>query len=122
MGESRQGFPRSARLHYGHEFAQVKNQGKRTSMGCLVLNWLDRPDQGFSRLGVITSKRVGNAVKRTRARRLIRECFRHHRVEFANTVDLVIVARDSIVNKNYQDVLKDFQAGLRKGRLLPKPV
>ena len=33
-------------------------------------------DLGFSRLGVVVSKRVGKAVERNRVRRLVREAFR----------------------------------------------
>ena len=42
-----------------------------------------------SRLGVVTSRKIGGAVARSRARRLLRESFRLHQRELAQAVDLV---------------------------------
>jgi len=111
-------FSRSARLHYGHEFAQVKSQGQRLTAGCLLLNWNDRPGQPHSRLGVITSKKIGNAVTRSRARRLIRETFRLNQHKLHRSIDLVVIARNSITSKNRPGVEKDFLGGLHRARLL----
>ena len=61
---------------------------------------------------------VFNAVTRSRARRLLRESFRAHQHDFAQPVDLVLVARQSIAGKRFADVEKDFLATLRKARLL----
>ena len=58
---------------------------------------------------------------RNRARRLLRESFRVHQHDLAAPVDLVLVARPSIVGKGYVDVEKDFLTTLRRARLL-KPI
>ena len=49
--------------------------------------------EGIRRIGVITSRRVGNAVKRNRARRLFREIFRRNQESLPKSCDLVIVVR-----------------------------
>ena len=50
-----------------------------------------------NRLGIVTSKKIGNAVKRSRARRVIREAFRllepELREKYEQRYDFVIVAR-----------------------------
>jgi ribonuclease P protein component len=71
-----------------------------------------------SRLGVVTAKRIGCAVVRNRARRLMRETFRVHQHDLAAPVDLVLVARPSIAGKGFAAVEKDFLSTLRKARLL----
>lgn len=48
---------------------------------------------GFTRLGVVASKRVGGAVERNRSKRLIREVFRLHYADFPHAADVVVVAR-----------------------------
>ena len=52
---------------------------------------------GKNRLGIVTSKKVGNAVKRNRARRIIREAFRLMdpiiKEKTAKRYDFVFVAR-----------------------------
>jgi ribonuclease P protein component len=57
-------------------------------------------------------------VVRNRARRLLRESFRLHQHDLAGPVDLVLVARASIVGKGLADVQRDFLTALRKARLL----
>ena len=111
-------FGRGARLKLGRDFARVRGQGERLVNGCLIANWLRLPPGSASRLGVITSGRIGKAVARNRARRLMRESYRLHQHELAQPVDLVLVARPSIAGKGFAGVEKDFLTTLRKARLL----
>jgi ribonuclease P protein component len=46
----------------------------------------------MTRLGVTVNKKVGNAVKRNRVKRLIREFFRLHQSRFPQGYDVVISA------------------------------
>ena len=70
-------FGKRERLAKRPQFEQVMNQGQkhRTGTFCTVFflpNGLDR-----KRLGVIASKKIGNAVVRNLTKRKIREVFRH---------------------------------------------
>jgi ribonuclease P protein component len=114
---SRLPFPRSSRLKRPGEFARAKAEGRRLVCGCLIANVLPRPPGQASRLGVVTSKKIGNAVARSRARRLMRECFRLHQLELARAVDLVLVARPSIAGKKMAEVEMDLMRVLRQARL-----
>ena len=114
----RLGFGRSARIKQGRHFRAVREQGQRLTIGCLIANWQRAAESHACRLGVITSSRIGNAVARNRARRLLRECFRLHQHSLAYPVELVLVARPSIVNKDFFGVEKDFLTTLRKAGLL----
>ena len=111
-------LPSSRRLKTGHEFTIIKNSGCRMVRGCLIANWIvGKPDEG-SKLGVITGKKIGPAVVRNRARRLLREAFRLHQFELSKPLQLVLVARASIVNKAFREVERDFLTVLREARLL----
>lgn len=112
------GLPRARRLKLGRDFARAKTQGKRATHGTLIANWLLLPPGSSSRLGVITSRRVGNAVARTRARRLLREAFRLHQLQLRSPLDLVLVARPSIVGKPFAHVEDDLLTTLRRAKLL----
>jgi ribonuclease P protein component len=114
---SRLPFPRSSRLKRPGEFARAKAQGQRLVCGCLIANVLPRSPGQASRLGVVTSKKIGGAVARSRARRLMREGFRLHQRDLARPVDLVLVARPSIVGKKLADVENDLMRVLRQARL-----
>ena len=112
------GLPRARRIKQGRDFARAKTQGKRVSSGCLIANWLTLPAGSPTRLGVITARKVGGAVARTRARRLLREAFRLHQLELTQPVDLVLVAQPSIAGKAFVEVERDFLGALRRARLL----
>jgi ribonuclease P protein component len=108
----------SQRLKQARDFFRLKAGGRRLARGCLLLNWGETPPQGRSRLGVVASKGIGNAVVRARAKRLLREVFRLHQHELRAPSDVVLVARNSIANKAFADVDRDFLSALRAAGLL----
>ena len=111
-------FPRSNRIKKKGDFMRARAQGQRLVCGCLIANVLPRPEGSSNRLGVVTSKKVGEAVGRSRARRLLRESFRLHQHELERPVDLVLVARPSIAGKAFADVERDLLRALRSARFL----
>jgi ribonuclease P protein component len=113
----RLGFPRSSRLKQTGDFARARANGLRLVCGCLIANVAQRPSNLASRLGVVTSKKIGGAVVRSRARRLLRESFRLHQSDLARPVDLVLIARPSIVGKGLAEVERDFLRAVKQARL-----
>lgn len=111
---------RESRLRQTREFAAVRQKGTRLAGGCLLANWVRLPPGSSARVGVVTSGKLGNAVVRSRARRLLREAFRLHRFDLAGPVDLVLVARASIVGRGFAEVEKDFLTLMRKAGLLKR--
>jgi ribonuclease P protein component len=109
------------RLQRSWEFERARTEGQRVVKGCLILNWRTAGDgkgEEVSRVGVVTSRKIGNAVTRSRARRLLREVFRRHQHEFVRPLDLVLVARQSIVEKDYAQVERDFVSAARQAMLM----
>ena len=112
---------RAPRLKQSREFARVRQTGKRLVHGCLIANWQTLPAGSPTRLGVVTSGKIGNAVIRSRARRLLRESFRLHQHEFNQPLDLVLVARNSIVGRAFGEVEKDFLTAAHRAGILKTP-
>lgn len=110
-------LPRSHRLQRSYEFQQTRVQGERLSRGCLILNWRPRADLAATRLGVVTSRRVGGAVARSRARRLLREAFRHLQHGIRPSADVVLVARPSIAGKTMAEVHRHLRTALEAARI-----
>ena len=80
------------------QFEQVMYQGQRHRIEtfCTVFflpNGLDR-----KRLGIIASKKIGNAVLRNLAKRKIREVFRHIKDRIEPAMDIVIVSGRDLVS------------------------
>lgn len=69
------------------------------------------------RLGVVASRKNGNAVARAKARRLLREVFRRNRWRFSGAYDVILVARPAILRAHWpaieQELLRlAYEAGL----------
>ena len=111
-------FPRAMRLKQQREFAEIRQQGQRLVNGCLIANWTPLAPGCLSRLGVVTGRKLGPAVVRSRARRLLRETFRLHQHDLREPVRVVLVARSSIVGMKLPEVERDFLAVMRRARLL----
>ena len=83
----------------------------------LILN-AARNDQDVVRCGFITAKKVGKAVRRNRARRLIREAVRLRLPLIKPGWDLVWIARPTIVEADYAAVSKTVDDLLARSRVL----
>ncbi|MEO0531838.1 MAG: ribonuclease P protein component [Planctomycetota bacterium] len=84
-------FPKRLRLLKGTDFDAVFKA--RTSVGDAVLVIHARPnDLGHPRLGMAVSRKVGNAVRRNRWKRLLREVFRLAQHDLP-ALDLVVLPR-----------------------------
>lgn len=74
-------FRKQNRILQRSDFLLVYNQGKPYRRNLLHVFVLppaaDAPPAAPTRLGITVTKKSGNSVKRNRARRLIRESFRH---------------------------------------------
>ena len=66
------------------------------------------------RLGITTSKKIGNAVKRNRARRILRAAYNSISEKLTGKFDIVFVARKSTPSIKSYDVLKEMSFQLRK--------
>ena len=113
-------FPKSNRIQASADFRANRESGNRLAKGCMLANWKSLPSGDPPRLGVITSLRIGKAHIRNHARRLMRECFRLLQHELLQPVDLVLVARRSIVGRRFHSVERQFLSLLKKAGLLPE--
>lgn len=103
------------RLTKSSQFAAVFKQGKFWANDVMVLKAMPNGLE-VSRIGIVASKKVGNAVVRNRVRRLLREAVRLTPIEPG--WDIVIVARKGAAGTRYRDIEPAFIGVLSRARLL----
>lgn len=85
-------LPPRARIRSGSDFRRIFDLRRRASDRLLTL-YMAPNNCGFNRLGMAVSRHFGNAVRRNRVKRLIREAFRHLRHELPGPADWVIIPK-----------------------------
>jgi ribonuclease P protein component len=90
-------FPKSKRLRKRREFLPVQEGGSRIALPSCIVLLAARGDDGPPRLGITVTRKYGDAVRRNRAKRLIREGFRRSPELFPGGIDVVIIPKTSAV-------------------------
>jgi ribonuclease P protein component len=73
-----------------------------------------------SHIGIITSKSIGNAVKRNKARRRIRNILGKHLINFKQPHDIVVIARTPISQANFVEIEEALCGVLQKAGIISK--
>lgn len=96
------------------DFARAYNKG--VSAGCrYCIVFYRKNGLRENRLGISTPRKVGNAVQRSRARRVIRAAFQGLMYEFPKGYDMIVCARPETAKCKSTDVSRFFS-----GRLIPQ--
>jgi ribonuclease P protein component len=101
------------RLRTGAEFDAVFKRGTRLD-GRLFLLVAAPNGRTFDRLGLAVSRRVGGAVGRNRARRLLREGFRRVDRPAGPGFDLVVVARAPLAGRGQAEVDRELRERVQR--------
>ena len=108
------GFSKAQRVRRKAEFQQVFDGGTRVSSRFFTL-LITRGSGPVSRLGIVASRKLGDAVRRNRAKRLIREVFRLNQpLKGGAGIDLVVIPRRELLDAPFTDLDKEFRGAWRR--------
>jgi ribonuclease P protein component len=102
-------FPVTARLTRSSEFARVRAEGRAFHGKTMVVSILRDVSPAGTRIGFITSRRIGGAVVRNRARRRLREVIRADRPQLLAGCWIVIIAKIAAATAPFLDVQNEWR-------------
>jgi ribonuclease P protein component len=102
-------FPVTARLTRSSEFARVRSEGRAFHGKAMVVSVLRGVANQGTRVGFVTSRKVGGAVVRNRARRRLREVVRADRPQLLTCCWIVIIAKTAAATAPFPDVQNEWR-------------
>jgi ribonuclease P protein component len=100
-------------LKKNRDFLKVYRKGTSKANPVLVL-YIMKNREGFNRVGISVSRKVGNSVTRNRIKRLIKEAYRKRIGYISSGYDMVFVSRVQAKYSNFQQIEKWMDDLLRR--------
>lgn len=109
--EPRGGFRAPSRVRKRREYQAIQSEGVRVSLAHFVLILAARSatTDSVPRLGITASRKIGGAVVRNRAKRLVREAFRATRALFPLDIDVVVIVKRELDGLRLSHVIEEWQ-------------
>ena len=102
-------FTKAERLTKNKEFEKVFSEGK-VFKDTKIVYYIIANDYQYSRIGLVVSKKVGNAVQRNRIKRLLRESYRLNKHLLTTNVDIIALPRRTFTsNLKLLDIENEFK-------------
>ena len=111
-------FSKARRLTRAPEYERVKRDGLVRRGKLLMLSAAVVENCGRSRVGFITSRRVGSAVVRNRVRRRLREIVRRHQHDLRQDFWIVLVAKRDAASASYRALEDEWLRLARRASIL----
>ena len=102
------------RIRKRSEYQVIYDKGRRIPSASFVL-FVMKNAAGHARLGITMTRKIGGAVQRNRAKRLVREIFRRHKTELMS-IDIVVNGRAGLPDADYRAIEQEFLTRLRPFR------
>lgn len=110
---------RRYRLTRSTDIQRVQRFGKSYAHPLMVLKTLASELPGF-RLGIIAGRLVGGAVRRNRAKRLMRAAIRPLFPDINPGWDIILIARKTLFEASMLEIRSAISSLLKNSQLLPK--
>jgi ribonuclease P protein component len=99
----------AGRVRKRAEFQRIQASGERVETRHFVFVLALQSTPAPSRLGITASRRIGNAVARNRAKRLVREAYRSTRELWPAGIDVVVIVRKPLGDLRLPSVVAEWR-------------
>ena len=110
------------RLRQTTDIQRVRNHGRSQRNRYVVLLYLPQPEDtvttDFARVGVITGKRIGNAVTRNKVKRQLKAIMQVVHSNLSERTDILLIARKPIIDATFQQMATAVHQLLHRAELL----
>lgn len=105
-------------LKENHLFQKAYKKGKSAAASTVVLYAMKNYDKKTTLVGITVAKSLGNAVKRNRMKRKIREAYRSLHPFVKDGYIIVLVAKKACFDAHFTVIQEEIYALLKKAALL----
>ncbi|MBW2028359.1 MAG: ribonuclease P protein component [Deltaproteobacteria bacterium] len=109
-------FSKRERILRRRDFIRLYRKGSIYHTAHFKISFMEN-GLDVTRLGITVGRRVGNAVRRNRIKRLVREVFRLHKAGFPKGYDLIVTAKRGAADLGFRDVERELSEFLLDERL-----
>lgn len=105
------------RLTRAIDFKRVRRSG-RSYAHPLVVILVTPGETENSRIGIITGRSVGKAVKRNRIKRQVKEILRNLLPGFTKNVDIVVICREAVQGASFDEIKNALMQLLERAEII----
>lgn len=104
-------------LNQDRQFRRLYSKGT-SFVSPNLITYVKKNNLKISRVGITTSKKIGNAVKRNRARRIIKSAFTQLLPHIKRGFDIIFVARSKTCYAKTQDIYFNMFKHMKNANLI----
>ncbi|MEG1581643.1 MAG: ribonuclease P protein component [Clostridia bacterium] len=105
------------RLKKNYEFSYLYKKGEKLFSKEVTLIYVKNKNN-HKKIGISVSKKIGNAVVRSRYKRKLREAINLHINNLSDSFNYLLIAREDIINASFKEIYFSVTKLLKKGNLI----
>jgi len=112
---------KSGKIRHGFEFRHLYEVGRKAVGRFAVIYVIEcQGSSGKHLVGFVASRKIGCAVERNRAKRLLREVYRLNRQRLKNNTQIIFIAQVAIRGRSFQEVEVDILSVFERAKIIRK--
>lgn len=107
-------FSAKNRIRKRVEYLRIQKASKKIHSKYFILSYCFGTNPFVPRLGIVATKKIGNAVVRNRGKRLVRETFRRHQHLLSTKLEMVLILKQGVHQVSQSEIDREFLWTIKK--------